>query len=86
MPRFRAHARYRAADEVVEGLVTALDDQRVAIPGLGLTLDLRRGDGVNVGFSAKFDRDRFVAVLATHGLRHQAEWIDRAYGVFLFRR
>lgn len=85
---FRPHARYRTDDEVVEGHVTALHDQQVAIPGLGLTLALRRGDAINVGFSAKFDRDRFVADLAAHGLQRQADWIDpdRAYGLFLFRR
>ena len=85
---FRAHARYVAADEVVEGHLTALEDQHVAIPGLGLTLSLRRGGAINVGFSAKFDRDRFVADLAAHGLERQAQWIDpeRAYGIFLFRR
>lgn len=39
-------------------------DQRIALPGLGLDLDLPRGDGINVGFSAKFDPDRLCGDVA----------------------
>lgn len=85
---FRPHARYDAANEVVEGHLWSERDQVVRVPGLGLELDLRRGDGINVGFSAKFDRERFVADVAAHGLVPEAQWVDpdRAYGIFLFRR
>lgn len=85
---FRAAAHYDAAAEVVEGRLWALRDQHVALPGLDLMLDVPRGEGINVGFSAKFDRDRFRRDVAAHGLRPEAEWVDedRRYGIFLFRR
>jgi L-histidine Nalpha-methyltransferase len=46
------------------------------------------GAPINVGFSAKFDRDGFMADVGAHGLTFDAEWIDtdHAYGIFLFRR
>ncbi|MDQ2709043.1 MAG: L-histidine N(alpha)-methyltransferase [Actinomycetota bacterium] len=81
-------ARYDPAAAVVEGHLVATSDQRVPVPGLGLTLALRQGEVINVGFSAKFDRDEFIGDVGAHGLAHQAEWIDpdQAYGIFLFRR
>lgn len=85
---FRPHARFDPEHGVVEGHLWAERDRRVPVPGLGLTLDLRRGDGINVGFSAKFDRDRFVADVAAHGMEFEREWLDPQwrYGIFLFRR
>ncbi len=73
---------------VVDGRLWARRDQVVPLPGLDRVLELRRGDSVNVGFSAKFDRDRLVADVAGHGLRHETEWVDEEhrYGLFLFRR
>jgi L-histidine Nalpha-methyltransferase len=58
------------------------------VPGLEMTLKFRLGDSINVGFSAKFDADQFVADLADLGLTQQAFWTDAqlAYGIFLFRR
>ena len=85
---FHALAHYDPHDEVVEGRLWARRDRRVALPDLGLSLDLRRGEGINVGFSAKFDRDRFRRDVERHGLRAEAEWTDdeQGYGIFLFRR
>lgn len=73
---------------VVDGRLWARRDQVVPLPGLDRALELRRGDSVNVGFSAKFDRDRLVADVAGHGLRHETEWVDEEHrdGLFLFRR
>jgi L-histidine N-alpha-methyltransferase len=86
--RFRPHAWYDDHDEVVVGHLTATADQDISLPGLGITTRLRTEDSINVGFSAKFDRDRFVAGVAAHGLRAEAQWVDPTwqYGIFLFRR
>ena len=85
---FDPRAAYDVAASVVEGSLHARCAQRVPVPGLGLTLSLRRGDTLNVGFSAKFDRDDLVADLAARRLHHRAEWVDPewAYAVLLFRR
>ncbi len=85
---FVPHARFDAGTGVVEGHLWAVRDGPLSVPGLGVTRELRRGDGINVGFSAKFDRDRFVAGVAAHGMEPEAEWTDPhwRYGIFLFRR
>ncbi|MCW0214426.1 MAG: L-histidine N(alpha)-methyltransferase [Pseudonocardia sp.] len=85
---FVPNAHYEHRDEVVEGHLYATQACTAAIPGLGLTLTLAAGDSINVGFSAKFDRDRFVADVGAKGFTAQAEWTepDPAYGIFLFRR
>jgi L-histidine N-alpha-methyltransferase len=81
-------AHYDAAADVVDGRLWARRDQTVVLPGLDRTLELRRGDSVNVGFSAKFEPDRLRTDVARHGLRAEAEWVDdeHRYGLFLFRR
>ncbi|MEJ3651859.1 L-histidine N(alpha)-methyltransferase [Actinomycetes bacterium KLBMP 9759] len=85
---FYPRARYDAATRTVEGHLYASEDQEVVVPALDLTVSLRRGGSVNVGFSAKFDRAELVADLAEHGLRSQAEWLDPQweYAIFLFRK
>ncbi|MBW0103968.1 L-histidine N(alpha)-methyltransferase [Pseudonocardia sp. KRD291] len=85
---FVPHARFDERAGVVEGHLWAVRDEVLSLPGLGVTRELRRGDGVNVGFSAKFDRDRFVADVAAHGMTFESEWSDPhwRYGIFLFRR
>ena len=86
--RFRPHAWYDHQGEVVVGHLTATADQAISVPGLNITIRIRAGDAINVGFSAKFGRGRFVADVAAHGLRAEAQWIDPTwrYGIFLFRR
>lgn len=85
---FRAVAHYDAGAEVVDGRLWARHDRHIALPGLGLDLVLRRGESINVGFSAKFDRERFCRDVESHGLRVEAEWTDptHRYGILLFRR
>lgn len=85
---YEPHARFDRRAGVVEGHLWARRDAVLSVPGLGVTRELPRGAGINVGFSAKFDRDRFAADVAAHGLAHEAEWVDPAwrYGIFLFRR
>ncbi|MEV1292159.1 L-histidine N(alpha)-methyltransferase [Pseudonocardia sp. NPDC049635] len=85
---FRAAAHYDPDHQVVDGRLWARRDRSVELPVLGLSLDVRRGEGINVGFSAKFDRDGFRRDVEAHGLRAEAEWVDdeAGYGIFLFRR
>ncbi|NMH96216.1 L-histidine N(alpha)-methyltransferase [Pseudonocardia acidicola] len=85
---FYPRAHYDPAAAVVEGHLWATEKQSVSLPGLGLVLHLRHGDSINVGFSAKFHRPRFVAEVAGRGFTLQAQWIDAVwqYGIFLFRR
>jgi L-histidine N-alpha-methyltransferase len=72
----------------VQGHLYAMVDQTARLGALGVSVRLRRGESINVGFSAKFDRDEFLAELTGHGLSAQAEWIDPVarYGIFLLRR
>ena len=85
---FVPRARFDEASGVVEGHLWAVRDQVLSVPGLGVTRELPRGAGINVGFSAKFDRDRFVADVTSHGLAFESAWVDPVwqYGIFLFRR
>lgn len=85
---FTPHARFDEPTGVVEGHLWARRDQVLTVPGLDVTRELPRGSGINVGFSAKFDRDRFVADVAAHGMTFEFGWVDPVweYGVFLFRR
>jgi L-histidine N-alpha-methyltransferase len=82
------HARFDERTGVVEGHLWAQRDEVLAVPGLGVTRELPRGTGINVGVSAKFDRDRFVADVAAHGMAFEFGWVDPEwrYGMFLFRR
>jgi L-histidine N-alpha-methyltransferase len=60
----------------------------VQLPRLDLDLDVRRGESINVGFSAKFDRGRLDDELAGHGMPVERRWIDERwqYGILLARR
>lgn len=81
-------ARAHAAGPVVEGHLYVRDDHTVRLPGLDMTLDLRGGTSINVGFSAKFTRAGLHAEVGRHGFDGQVAWIDRehGYGLFLYRR
>ncbi len=85
---FVPHARFDEHTGVVEGHLWAQRDETLSVPGLGLTRELPRDTGINVGFSAKFDRDRFVTDVAAHGMAFESGWVDPewSYGIFLFRR
>ncbi|WP_028935655.1 L-histidine N(alpha)-methyltransferase [Pseudonocardia spinosispora] len=85
---FVPRAHYNSGRTVVEGHLYATREHTVRIPGLDMTLRFRAGDSINVGFSAKFEPDHFVADLSGRGLTRQEHWIDdeQAYGLFLFRR
>jgi L-histidine N-alpha-methyltransferase len=82
----RAH--YDTATATVEGHLYATEDHTVSLKNLGVHLELRRGDSINVGFSAKFRRPEFVADVSALGFALDEQWIDPVwqYGVFLFAR
>ncbi|MCO1655755.1 L-histidine N(alpha)-methyltransferase [Pseudonocardia humida] len=86
--RFRPLARFDPGTGMVEGHLHVLREQRVRLPGLDLELDLARGGSINVGFSAKFDRDRLAAEIAALGMDVEHEWIDQRwrYAIALARR
>lgn len=85
---FYPRAHYDLATTAVQAHLYATEDQTVALRKLGHELVLRRGDSLNVGFSYKFHRPRFVADVATRGFELGAQWIDGVwqYGLFLFVR
>lgn len=86
--RFRARAHYNAESAVVEGHLYATEDHSVELRRLGVRLHMRGGNSINVGYSAKFERDRFVDDSSRFGFALDAQWIDEAwqYGIFLLVR
>jgi L-histidine Nalpha-methyltransferase len=86
--QYRPHAHFVEQTGMVEGHLYARCDQRVRLPRLDLELVVRRGESINVGFSAKFDRDRLEGELAGHGMTIEHRWIDPdwQYGILLARR
>lgn len=88
LDHFRPRAHYDPETGIVEGNLYPLRDQTVPIPKLGHTLDLNAGEPLNVGYSAKFDREQLVSEAAGHGFDLRAEWVDPQwqYGIFLFHR
>lgn len=85
---FVPEATYNPETSTVEGQLRAQVDRTVPIPGLDLTLRLRRGDAMNVGYSAKFDSHDLTDEITGHGFELRERWLDTStqYGVFLFRR
>ena len=85
---FIPEAHYNADTSTVEGRLRAQADRTISIPRLGLTLRIRHGQSLNVGYSAKFDGQRLVDEIGAHGFNLRAQWRDSQaqYGLFLFRR
>ena len=86
--QYRPRAHFVESTGMVEGHLFALCDQQVRLPDLDLELAVRRGESINVGFSAKFDRDQLDSELAGHGMTVEHRWIDPdwQYGILLARR
>jgi L-histidine Nalpha-methyltransferase len=86
--RFRPVAHFEPRTGMVEGHLHVVAEQWVRVPGLDVELDLARGDSINVGFSAKFDRDRLAAEVAALGVEVEHEWVDPQwqYAIVLARR
>jgi L-histidine N-alpha-methyltransferase len=85
---FYPRAHFDSATSTVQAHLYATEDQTVQLRELGLKLQLRHGDSLNVGFAHKFHRPQFVADVCAHGFTLSAQWIDAVwqYGLFLFRR
>jgi L-histidine N-alpha-methyltransferase len=85
---FRPRAHFDPATGMVEGHLYATRDQRARLPGLGVEVEVERGGSINVGFSAKFDRDRLATEVAAHGMDVEREWVDPQwrYAIVLARR
>jgi L-histidine N-alpha-methyltransferase len=86
--RFYPRAHYDVATSTVEGHLYATEEHTVWLKSLGVTLQMGRGDSINVGYSAKFHRPQFVADVSTFGFVLDEQWIDAVwqYGIFLFAR
>jgi L-histidine N-alpha-methyltransferase len=86
--QYRPRAHFVERTGMVEGHLYALCDQRVRLPSLDLELAVRRGESINVGFSAKFQRGQLDSELAGHGMTVEHRWIDPdwEYGILLARR
>ena len=65
----------------IEMRLRARCDQRVEVPGAGLTLTLRRGDEIRTELSCKYTRATFEARLARTGLRLES-WLSDAESLF----
>jgi L-histidine N-alpha-methyltransferase len=74
--RYAARAHFDEPTGVVEGHLHADSDQRARLQDLGIEVRVPRGGSINVGFSAKFDRDGLRAEIGAHGLAVEREWID----------
>jgi L-histidine N-alpha-methyltransferase len=86
--QYRPRAHFVELTGMVEGHLYALADQRVQLPRLDLELEVRRGESINVGFSAKFGLGQLAGELAGHGMTVEHRWIDPdwQYGILLARR
>ncbi|HTF50200.1 MAG TPA: L-histidine N(alpha)-methyltransferase [Pseudonocardia sp.] len=85
--RFDPRAHYTEATGMVEGHLYARADHSVTVRDLDLTLRIRRGDSINVGFSAKFHPKALAEEVARHGMELEHHWVDPEwrYGIFLAR-
>lgn len=85
---FYPRAHYDPDTAAVQAHAYATEDQTVALGDLGIELVLQRGDSLNVGYSYKFHRPRFVTDVVAQGFALGAQWIDPVwqYGLFLFVR
>lgn len=85
---FTPRAHYVPGHGEVEGHLYADRTQRATLATLGLTITVQPGESINVGISAKFDRDGLLRELAEVRLALDTEWRDpeHAYSVLLLRR
>ena len=65
----------------IEMRLRARHDQRVRVPGAGLTLTLRRGQEIRTELSCKYTRSTFEGRLAHTGLRLES-WMSDAESLF----
>jgi L-histidine N-alpha-methyltransferase len=85
---FSHRAFYDAGQRWIEMRLRSERRQRVHLPGIGLELDLERGEEIRTEISAKFDRASTEALLTGAGLEPVAWFSDpeRLFGLALARR
>jgi L-histidine N-alpha-methyltransferase len=76
--RFDHVAVYDPQADWIEMRLRSTIDQRVSVPGLGLTVDFERGEEMRTEISAKFRREVVESELAAAGLRLEHWWTDPA--------
>ncbi|MGH9189463.1 MAG: L-histidine N(alpha)-methyltransferase [Acidimicrobiales bacterium] len=69
-------ARYHVRERWIEMHLRAREASAVTIPGLGITIELRKGETILTEVSAKFDRSQVTAELGAAGLRLARWWTD----------
>ncbi|CAN5492569.1 L-histidine N(alpha)-methyltransferase [soil metagenome] len=74
--RFEHVAVWDAEHEWIEMRLRSLDDQRVDVPSLGLSVDFTAGEEMRTEISAKFRQDKVAAELTAAGLRLSQWWTD----------
>lgn len=85
---FRHRAFYDRGRHRIEMRLVATDRQRVHLPGLGLELEIGRGEEILTEISTKYDRPRATALLADCGFR-LVEWFtdpEELFALSLARR
>jgi L-histidine N-alpha-methyltransferase len=75
---FEHVAVWDAEREWIEMRLRALHDQRVGVPGLGLSVDFAAGEEMRTEVSAKFRPDRVAEELIAAGLGPSGWWTDAA--------
>jgi L-histidine N-alpha-methyltransferase len=75
---FEHVAGWDAEREWIEMRLRSLREQRVDVPGLGLSVHFAAGEEMRTEVSAKFRRDRVSEELIAAGLRPSGWWTDEA--------
>jgi L-histidine N-alpha-methyltransferase len=75
---FRHRAWFDPVNAWIEMLLVSSRDQRVRVPGLGLTLSFAEGEALRTELSCKFRREQVEEELSAAGLRLKAWWTDEA--------
>ncbi|GAB2670707.1 L-histidine N(alpha)-methyltransferase [Saccharopolyspora gloriosae] len=73
---FEHVARWNAEQEWIEMRLRASRAMRVPVAGLGLTVELERGEEIRTEISAKFRRERVAGELADAGFELSRWWLD----------
>jgi L-histidine Nalpha-methyltransferase len=88
LTRFYDNSVYNEATNTIESGLYSVSRQHIAIPSLGVDLDIEKGERIVVDYSVKFDRDELRTEVETQGFDLVGEWIHgpRQYGVFVFEK
>jgi L-histidine N-alpha-methyltransferase len=78
LARWEHVARWDATHEWIEMHLQASVDHQIEVRGLGVRVDVSRGETIRTEISAKFRRERVEAELADSGFALEAWWTDEA--------